>query len=93
MIKNGKWSIPIILLFQILRTKNMNFETLQIMNRFAKFWDLYANSGSFKRFVSVLREKAALREDKSFFWEFYSFNEFLTQRYSPVLWHFPTKSF
>lgn len=68
--------------FQILRTKNLNFESLQIMNRFAKYWDLYANSGSFKRFVATLREKAALREDKSFFWEFYAFNDFLTTRYA-----------
>ncbi|KYG68679.1 Mg-protoporphyrin IX monomethyl ester oxidative cyclase [Bdellovibrio bacteriovorus] len=68
--------------FQILRTKSMNFDTLQVMNRFAKYWDLYANSGSFKNFVNVLREKAQAREDKSFFWQFFEFNTFLTQRYA-----------
>ncbi|WP_373998403.1 DUF4080 domain-containing protein [Bdellovibrio bacteriovorus] len=68
--------------FQILRTKSMNFDTLQVMNRFAKYWDLYANSGSFKKFVNVLREKAQAREDKSFFWQFFEFNTFLTQRYA-----------
>ncbi|KHD88629.1 MAG: Mg-protoporphyrin IX monomethyl ester oxidative cyclase [Bdellovibrio sp. ArHS] len=68
--------------FQILRTKNMSFETLQVMNRFAKYWDLYANSGNFKNLVNVLREKSQTREDKSFFWEFFAFNKFLTQRYA-----------
>ncbi|NUN05163.1 MAG: DUF4080 domain-containing protein [Bdellovibrio sp.] len=68
--------------FQILRNKNLDFATLQQMNRFAKYWDLYANSGIFKKFVGFLREKAAAREDQSFFWEFFTFNEFLTARYS-----------
>lgn len=68
--------------FQILRNKNLDFATLQQMNRFAKFWDLYANSGVFKRFVDVLKERAAAREDKSFFWEFFAFNEYLSKRYS-----------
>lgn len=68
--------------FQILRTKNMDFETLQVMNRFAKYWDLYANSGSFKNFVEALRARATKREDQSFFWEFFALNDFLSQRYS-----------
>lgn len=68
--------------FQILRTKNLDFATLQVMNRFAKYWDLYANSGSFKHFVATLRDRATRREDQSFFWEFFAFNEFLTARYS-----------
>ncbi|MGZ3792688.1 MAG: DUF4080 domain-containing protein [Bdellovibrio sp.] len=68
--------------FQILRTKTMDFETLQQMNRFSKFWDLYANSGTFKGFVEFLKNKSRLREDRSFFWEFYDFNKFLSNRYS-----------
>lgn len=68
--------------FQILKTKNMDFETLQIMNRFAKFWDLYANSGNFKKFVAHLRGKSTQRKDSSFFWEFYAFNEYLATKYS-----------
>ncbi|MEK2647030.1 B12-binding domain-containing radical SAM protein [Bdellovibrio sp. BCCA] len=68
--------------FQILRNKNMDFETLQKMNRFSKYWDLYANSGVFKKFVNILRERSQTREDKSFFWEFFDFNEFLTTRYA-----------
>lgn len=68
--------------FQILRTKNMDFETLQVMNRFAKYWDLYANSGTFKNFVELLRHRAMQRPDPSFFWEFFEFNDFLSQRYA-----------
>lgn len=68
--------------FQILRTKDMDFLTLQTMNRFAKYWDLYANSGSFKKFIEFLRLRAQQRPDASFFWEFFAFNEFLTKRYS-----------
>lgn len=68
--------------YQILRNKNLDFATLQQMNRFSKYWDLYANSGTFKRFIDVLKERSAAREDKSFFWEFFAFNEYLTNRYS-----------
>lgn len=68
--------------FQILRTKNLDFACLQTMNRFAKYWDLFANSGNFKNFVSVLRDRSTRREDNSFFWEFYEFNDFLTARYA-----------
>lgn len=68
--------------FQILRTKNMDFDTLQKMHRFSKYWDLYANSGVFKRFVNTLRERSQSRPDQSFFWEFFAFNEFLTARYA-----------
>lgn len=68
--------------FQILRTKTMNFETLQKMNRFAKFWDLYANSGNFKAFTAMLRERSTRRETPSFFWEFFDFVEYLSARHS-----------
>jgi hypothetical protein len=68
--------------FQILRTKTMDFATLQKMNRFAKFWDLYANSGKFKNFMQVFREHVVTSEKKSFFWQFFAFSEFLTTRYS-----------
>ena len=68
--------------FQILRTKTMDFATLQKMNRFAKFWDLYANSGNFKNMTAVLRERSTKRDDQSFFWEFFAFTEFLSARHS-----------
>jgi radical SAM superfamily enzyme YgiQ (UPF0313 family) len=68
--------------FQILRTKSMDFETLQKMNRFAKYWDLYANSGNFKNLIQFLRDRAEQREDKSFFWQYFMFTEFLSARHT-----------
>lgn len=68
--------------FQILRTKKVSFQEMQDMVRFAKFWDLYANSGVFKRFMNVLREAATKSDRNSFFWTFFAFSEFLSQRYS-----------
>ena len=38
--------------FQILKTKDMPFSEIQFMNKFAKFWDLTANSGNF---ISTMR--------------------------------------
>lgn len=67
--------------FQILRTKNMDFATLQQMGRFSKYWDLYANSGVFKKFVRAIREESE-RKERSFFWEFFDLCEFLGQRYT-----------
>ena len=60
----------------------MDYETLQKMNRFAKFWDLYANSGIFKNFVSKLKDRARTRPDQSFFWEFYDFTQFLSIKHA-----------
>lgn len=65
--------------YQILSTSTMDYQTLQKMNRFAKFWDLYANSGQFKAFMSWFMSTT---ENKSFFWSFFSFNEFLSERFT-----------
>lgn len=61
--------------YQILSTDTMDYSTLQKMNRFAKFWDLYANSGNFKNFMLWFREQ---NQTSSFFWSFFSFSEFLS---------------
>ena len=63
--------------FQILSTSTMNYVTLQKMGRFAKFWDLYANSGEFKNFMIWLR-----LGDGSFFSRFFDFSEFLSRKFS-----------
>lgn len=68
--------------FQILRTKNMDFETLQKMNRFSKFWDLFANSGNFKTFVEALKNRSGQQEHQSFFWEFFAFSEYMSKRHA-----------
>lgn len=46
--------------YQILSTSTMDYVTLQKMNRFAKFWDLYANSGEFKNFMLWLKQTDSL---------------------------------
>ncbi len=65
--------------FQILSTSTMDYVTLQKMNRFAKFWDLYANSGQFKNFMNWFRGNI---EAESFFYSFYAFCEFLSERFT-----------
>jgi len=34
--------------FEILETSTINFESMQRMRRFARYWDLFANSGNFR---------------------------------------------
>jgi len=40
--------------YEILRTKLIDFEAMQRMRRFARFWDLTANSGNFPATVAAL---------------------------------------
>ena len=47
------------------------------MNRFAKFWDLYANSGDFPQFMAWLKGF-----EGSFFWNFMKFVDYLSEKYS-----------
>lgn len=63
--------------FQILSTSTMDYITLQKMNRFAKFWDLYANSGEFKNLMVWFKET-----ETSLFWKFFDFSEFLSVHFS-----------
>lgn len=64
--------------FQILSTSTMDYIILQKMNRFAKFWDLYANSGEFKNFILWLK---SLETEKSLFKKFFKFSEYLSLSY------------
>jgi radical SAM superfamily enzyme YgiQ (UPF0313 family) len=68
--------------FQILRTKSVNYESMQVMTRFSKYWDLYANSGNFKNLMTLIKDIAAKRDDASFFNEFFEFNAFLSKRFT-----------
>lgn len=63
--------------YQILSTSTMDYNTLQTMNRFAKFWDLYANSGDFLNFMSWMKSF-----EGSFFWNFMKFVDYLSEKYS-----------
>jgi radical SAM superfamily enzyme YgiQ (UPF0313 family) len=40
--------------YEVLQTKTMNFETIQKMRRFARYWDLVANSGNFVRTTPLI---------------------------------------
>ncbi|WP_457743850.1 DUF4080 domain-containing protein [Sulfurimonas sp.] len=40
--------------YDILRNKQLTFLDIQIMKRFARFWDLFYNSGNFKNSVTLL---------------------------------------
>lgn len=68
--------------FQILSTKDMNYPTIQTMVRFAKFWDLFANSGNFPGFINFLKNNGDDINHSSFFWRFMDFAEFLSTRHS-----------
>ncbi len=68
--------------YQILSTNTMDYQTLQKMNRFAKFWDLYANSGQFKNFMTWFVDQSSRGNEASFFWSFFGFSEFLSERFT-----------
>ncbi|HEY8272606.1 MAG TPA: DUF4080 domain-containing protein [Pseudobdellovibrionaceae bacterium] len=68
--------------FQILCNKDISYLQMQQMNRFAKYWDLIANSGNFTNTISWIKQQAQFRQEKSFFWEFFALSEFLSQRFS-----------
>ncbi|MCP4326176.1 MAG: B12-binding domain-containing radical SAM protein [Alteromonadales bacterium] len=40
--------------FNILSTDRIDFETMQLMNRFARYWDMIGNSGRFKHSLPVI---------------------------------------
>jgi radical SAM superfamily enzyme YgiQ (UPF0313 family) len=42
--------------YEILRTRSIDFETMQRLRRFARYWDLVANSGNFVETVPMIWE-------------------------------------
>lgn len=40
--------------YNILRTRDIDFATMQRVNRFARYWDMMANSGRFKHTLPIL---------------------------------------
>jgi radical SAM superfamily enzyme YgiQ (UPF0313 family) len=57
--------------YDILQNNNLSFEQIQKMKRFARFWDIFYNSGSFENTVTLLWN------DKSVFNGFYAFSEWI----------------
>lgn len=68
--------------FQILTTKTMNYFTLQKMNRFAKFWDLIANSGNFVNTMDYIKKTYIPTNGASLFGFFFNMSAFLSKRHS-----------
>jgi len=60
--------------YEVLETKVMDFATLQKMRRFARYWDLVANSGNFVQTLPMIWEEG------SAFWGFMKFGEWLYDR-------------
>ncbi|MDQ6956110.1 MAG: DUF4080 domain-containing protein, partial [Mariprofundaceae bacterium] len=51
--------------YDIIKTADLSFEDIQKMKRFARFWNLYKNSGNFKLSIALLWQKGTVFE--SFF--------------------------
>ncbi len=49
--------------YDILRNKDLSFNDIQIMKRFARFWDLTYNSGNFKKSIHLLWENESVYEN------------------------------
>ena len=57
--------------YDILQNNNLSFVQIQKMKRFARFWDLYYNSGNFDKSVKLLWK------DEKVFEGFYAFSEWI----------------
>ncbi|MEO6742403.1 MAG: radical SAM protein [Chthoniobacteraceae bacterium] len=58
--------------YEILETRDMDFLTMQRMRRFARYWDIVANSGNFSDTLALL-----WRDDASPFGQFLRFSDWL----------------
>lgn len=67
--------------YQIFSNKELNFFEIQSLARFSKHWDMIANSGNWKQFLSELK-KESFSTQISFFDKFYSLSQFLVKRHS-----------
>lgn len=63
--------------YEVLQTRVIDFSTMQRLRRFARFWDLMANSGNFVDTLPMLWEGA---QDASPFHAFLAFSEHLYER-------------
>jgi hypothetical protein len=60
--------------YDILKNNQLSFKDIQIMKRFARFWDLYYNSGNFKRSLKLLWQ------EESVYKAFYAFSLWIYQQ-------------
>lgn len=68
--------------YQILSTRDLDFQTLQRMNRFAKFWDTIANGHHFPHFMHEMKKRFLWQPSTSFFHEFLKISDQLSTIYS-----------
>jgi radical SAM superfamily enzyme YgiQ (UPF0313 family) len=62
--------------YELLRNRLLDFATMQKLRRFARFWDLVANSGNFVEATPLLWSG----DPGSPFWSFWRFSDWLFQR-------------
>ena len=60
--------------YDILKNNQLSFNDIQIMKRFARFWDLTYNNGNFKKSIVLLWE------DESVYENFYAFSAWIYQQ-------------
>jgi hypothetical protein len=60
--------------YEILQTKHATFDDIQKMRRFARYWDMVANSGKFVRTTALLLDTASPFE------RFFAFSDWLYHR-------------
>ena len=53
--------------YDILKTKALSFKDIQNMKRFARFWDIYYNSGNFKNTINLLKTDETIYQNFSDF--------------------------
>jgi radical SAM superfamily enzyme YgiQ (UPF0313 family) len=53
--------------YDILKTKELSFKDIQNMKRFARFWDIYYNSGNFKHTMELLKQSGTIYKNFSEF--------------------------
>jgi hypothetical protein len=63
--------------YVVRQTKDLDSATLQRFTRMAKYWDLVANSGRFKKTLPLLLQSQATRNSP--FWAFMFFSDYLWQ--------------
>lgn len=54
--------------YDVLKTRELSFKDIQNMKRFARFWDIFYNSGNFKNSVQLLKTEGAIYKN------FYAFS-------------------
>ncbi len=63
--------------YQILQTADMSFAEINLLVRFAKYWDLFANSGRFTHFMQQLQSVQLSHFEGSLFFCFLDFSQFV----------------